>query len=458
MPESRYTDRELLARASELLEASLREYSAARGRNLTAYLLRLQLSTATVAVSEVLIRGQYAYIVTSNNSTVFNVLARNRQLLRTFELLGDPNTNVYPKPTAEEVKAAKLEGRSASGRVTIHAEQLGAWSARALGGSLVRVATSWRVCPVCRSFFVDFFPRVRLIDSATRLPPPTPPRAPSQGPVPAQASRSQAVGARVPGGYRAAAGLVLIIQGATFVMNRIVEEREAARVNRAIQAKDSYIRNFQEQNPYLGILVHLYFRDGIFLPPLHFSYGSTRRDAIASYQSAPPSEEVSTVWVPPSIPPAFSYYRPPFARAGLATFAGRMVFQDVAFRFVGGFDDDGESIPLVPPRGFAAKFWLLKPPREVTVFFGGRWHSKEVDVTMRHLSSGQLKECIALDTSFLSIGDDSALMVFPADEVTAAWFARVPGTSDRAGVLRRYDLARVRWVAPEKVRLVEISP
>ena len=114
MPEPRYSDRELLLRAQDVLEAVVRVHAGERGRGLSLEDLRIRMGRVTIAITEVLLRGQYSYIITSNSSAAYNALRRNSTLLRSFEILGDPNVNVYPKPTPEEVQAARLAGRSAT--------------------------------------------------------------------------------------------------------------------------------------------------------------------------------------------------------------------------------------------------------------------------------------------------------------------------------------------------------
>jgi hypothetical protein len=134
-----------------------------------------------------------------------------------------------------------------------------------------------------------------------------------------------------------------------------------------------------------------------------------------------------------------------------------MVFQGVKFSAALGFDDQGESIPPPSPPGFAARFWILETPTQVIYFWNNRYNVKDVDTTIRRLASGQPVQCIDLDSTWLSVGNDSAFMAFPADEATAQFFQRVSGASDPLRQLRRYELEFVRWVSPGKAKLLSLT-
>jgi hypothetical protein len=455
MPERNYTDRELFERAGRLLEAYLEAYAAERGRGLTDNEINLRRNGTTIAVTEVLVRGSYTYVVTANNSEAYNVLKRNQRLLRPFEVLGDPNTNFYLKWTPEEKQEYfNLHEEQAPGRVTIHAEQLGAWSGSALGGLVVAIGVSRGVCPVCREFFREFFQRVRLIDPSTRFPPRTPtPAAAQSGAPPSPGVNTFSAG------QRATAALVLIIQGASFLIERYVARREAARVQEAIRAMEWYIGDYRGNNPSVGVMIYIWFDHGLFVPPLEFSYGSTQREALMSTQAAfrPQGTDVEHIWLPPRDPPSFSDYQPPFSRVYLATFKGQMVFQDVKFSVKWGFDDQGESVPSSPRPGFLARFWILETPTEITYFYDDRFDVQDVNVITRPLASGQPIQCVDLDPRYLvDVGNDSVFMAFPADEATAELFVRVRGISDNLRQLRHYDLRFVRYISPERARLLAL--
>jgi hypothetical protein len=457
MPEPNYTDRELFERAGELLEAYLEAYAAERGRSLTDEEISHRRNGTTIAVTEVLVRGSYTYIVTANASEAWNVLNRNRRLLRPFEVLGDPSTNVYLRWTPEEKQEYfSLKGRKPPREFTTHAEQLGAWSGRTLGGSVLRIGVSRNICDVCREFFREFFRWARLIDPSTRFPPRTPTRSGTENVAPRPPSATTNTFSAE---QRATAALVLVIQGANFIIERYVAHREAARVREAIRAKENYLEGYRNNNRSIGVLIWIYFDDALFVPPLEFSYGSTMREAMGSAQATvrPRSTDVSVAWLPPRDPPSFSHYQPPFSRVALATFNSGIVFQDVKYTKLFGFDDQGESVPPPQPPGFFARFWILETPTQISEYYDNRYNTANVDVTTRRLASGQPIQCFDLDPTWFSVGNDSVFMAFPADDATnELLFRRVRGIHDPMRQLRAYDLEFVRWVSPERARLLAL--
>lgn len=129
----------------------------------------------------------------------------------------------------------------------------------------MRAATSWNVCDVCRDFFRSFFPHVKLIDSSTRVPPPTPKRLTGEGPLRSGSSTASTPrGAAFSPGQRAAAGLVVVIQGASYFLERYLIARESARLQQAIRQKEPFISDYRERNPAIGVLVHIYFKTATF--------------------------------------------------------------------------------------------------------------------------------------------------------------------------------------------------
>jgi hypothetical protein len=224
-------------------------------------------------------------------------------------------------------------------------------------------------------------------------------------------------------------------------------------VREAVRAREPFIKEFQRKNPTIGILVVIYFENGIFSPPPQLSVGMTRVQAQAALGPLRSGKESSeSFWIEPLMRADIADYITPFPRVALATFVGREIFQDVVFKGAGGFDDDGESDLGRDPRGLTARFWILRPPPRVGWYFGGRHTWKDIDIVSRRLADGSSVECVDLDPTPFSVGNDSAFMAFPADGATEAKFLGVPATSDKIGALRRYDLDRVRWIAPERAR------
>ena len=114
---------------------------------------------------------------------------------------------------------------------------------------------------------------------------------------------------------------------------------------------------FQDKNPTVGVLVIAYFEAALFRPPLEFSYGMTeiqaRRTIRASVRSG--SSRMVAGWVPPLQPADVMHLPPPLPPVMLATFYRGEVFQNLEFRVLDGFDDEGETDLGYPQRGKEAR-------------------------------------------------------------------------------------------------------
>ena len=113
------------------------------------------------------------------------------------------------------------------------------------------------------------------------------------------------------------------------------------------------MREFQDKNPTVGVLVIAYFEGALFRPPLEFSYGMTETQA---RRTIPPSLRSGAltpviVWIEPLQPADVTSLPPPLPPVMLATFYRSQVFQNLEFRAADGFDDEGETEIGYAPRG-----------------------------------------------------------------------------------------------------------
>lgn len=452
MPEPRdLTDQAMEARAKELHLATVRADAERSATPRGESGISRSMGNWTIAITEVVRAGETLHVITASDPRAYNMLRANPQWLRPYERVLGEHLNYY----------TAVEGRRPNTN-RIHAEQLSPWIVTLeVKGTIVRVVASRYICEACIRFYEEFLPQVRLVNPdpnvQLRPRPAQPPPVPASGPLPrSMLGPSQPGGSAFTIGQRATAGAVLAVQAANYLIGEYVTRREEARYREAYRAKEGFLNDFQSKNPTVGVLVIAYFDAAIFRPPLEFAYGMTE---IQARSATPPRLRSGTAtsyatWRPPLRPADVTSVRPPFPPVMLATFVGREVFQGLEFRGFDGFDDDGETDLGHPRRGDQARFWILRPPSRVDWYNGSDRGSKDLDIIRRRLASGESVECVDLDPTIFSYGNDSAFPAYPADVATDVTFMRAPGISDRVHALRAYDLDHVRWIAPERARSI----
>ena len=445
------SDAALVARALELHRLTAMAEAARRGLQPTESNIGPIMRNWTIAILEISRGGETIHLVTANRKAGYDRLRENPGWLRAHE-----------RVVGEHIPYYRLaDGRRS--QLGIDAEQVAAYAARDLkvAGSAVRIAASRPICVACADFFSEFLRQVRLINphrdvrftpQGTQPPRTRPPRPPLPrglgGPV---------GGAAFTPRQRGAAGAVLVVQALNALIGAYVSRREEARYEAAVMAKSGFLRDFQEGNPTVGVLVTAYFDGALFSPPLGFSYGMTEvqaRRVRALTASVRQGSAAFSAWLPPLQEPDVTSLRPPLAPVFLATFYRRQVFQNLQFRVFDGFDDEGETDLGYPQRGKEACFWILRPPAILNYEFGGVPDTKEVDVFKWPLVSGEVVECVDLDPTPLSRGSDCAFPAFPADVATDVTFSRAPAISDKVRALRNYDFEHVRWIAPHRAHSI----
>lgn len=447
------SDAALKARAVEIFNLTvMAEAASRRSQPVPQKTIDRIASDMTISIMEIVRALETIHIVTANSARGFKILRANERWLRPYERVeGD---NIPYARLREGGRRSQYRGIDAE-QVAAHVSMSQSWK----GWTVRRIAASRDICAACIELFEDSLAHVRLVNPDPKVQS-TPNRPRSQGgiwrlrggmrPIPIQ--RTTAFTA----GQRGAAGLLLLVQGANFLIGEYVSRREEARYRSAIQAKDGFLREFQDKNPTVGVLVIAYFEGGLFRHPLEFSYGMTeiqaRRTILPSLRSA--TARSFAAWVPPLQQADVTSLPPPLAPTMLATFYRSQVFQNLEFRVADGFDDEGETDLGYPQRGREARFWILQPPERVNYYFGSDRGTKEIDTFRWPLVSGEVVDCIDLDPTPLSIGSDCAFPAYPADVATDVTFSRVPGIKDRHHALSSYDFSHVRWIAPHRARSI----
>lgn len=411
----------------------------------------------TLAIMEVVRGGVTTHVVTANSKRAFKLLRDNPKWLRSHEKVMGEHISYAHVPETGKRQYRGIDSEQVAARVAVDQ----GWVR-----SVVRIAASRWLCVACVSFFQEVMGHVRLVNPDPKAPlalqRPQPRSQPP--PVPAGARGRGGGPGPIPGvggltytaGQRGAAGLVLLVQAANFLIGEYVSRREQARYREAVLAKESFISEFQHRHPTVGVLVIAYFEGAIFKPPLAFSFGMTE---VQARSTIPPSVRSKAtrpfvLWVAPLQPADVTSVRPPLPPVMLATFSRSQVFQKLEFRVADGFDDEGETDLGYPQRGKEARFWILRPPVRLGYYFAGDRGTKEIDIIRVPLGSGEIVDCVDLDPTALSFGNDCAFPAYPADIATDVAFMRVRGIGDKIHALSAYDFTHVRWIAPHRARSI----
>lgn len=269
----------------------------------------------------------------------------------------------------------------------------------------------------------------------------------------------------------AANGLVELAQFGNRVLGHFADETQAALAQAQIEMHLKSIASFWEQSPEQGVLLSVTWE------VTHYSGGDVRRfvnvkerhgltQAIARRTNANvlteepnPKLDVQSdeIWIDPPSPEAVHKLPAPFPKIALATFAKRDEVQDVKWKGVSTFDDNGFTA-LKPVPGGIANFFVLQPPSELTFMNGRMRQTTSVPILHRSAPNGWTIPVVNLDTvvGYLPFVDrDTAAMIVPADAYTAALFKGSSAVDAATSQLRLYDFSSVRFVSPGNIEVLK---
>jgi len=200
---------------------------------------------------------------------------------------------------------------------------------------------------------------------------------------------------------------------------------------------------------------------------IEYEYGRTEEEAYQKFLNGPakirPAGAGTYVsqkqWIPPANPPSIQNLPTPFPKNAIATFVpGLEELVAVQFSHASGFDDKIKSRVALGKNH--ARFIIMFPPNNVAYFWGGRWRTEDIEMSLvkpgqiiDHEQSTYYVPTIDLD-SFPNPYDATAAMVYPADDYTKDIFYK-KGRIDDGGLLSKYAMEHVRFVKPHKIRLLE---
>lgn len=280
-----------------------------------------------------------------------------------------------------------------------------------------------------------------------------------------------------PRGEAIGQGVVIVLQGANFILNAINDERQGERARQALAAREPEIARLRTQSPTSGVLVIVYFRQSQGHPDSPLQPGaifervevSSGRDERAAWRALaetptlrsavpPNSSEFITQqhWIEAIEPAAPAPPAPPLPTVGLATFASsKAVLQDVEWSNLEGFDDEGQTTLVIPP-GMTPRFHVLELPDEIGSVIPRRTRSDLQRTRVPKAVRGGFP-AVRLDPT-LPFTDVVAVALFPADQPTLELFLQARSTRQLGPLLVR-DFDLVRWARPEQlVRLDRHTP
>ncbi|MDQ3971348.1 MAG: hypothetical protein M3227_06635 [Thermoproteota archaeon] len=261
---------------------------------------------------------------------------------------------------------------------------------------------------------------------------------------------------------RVAAGAPLAVLGANVALNWLIGSGNEERIREEVAKKEPLLKQEQMAHQTLGfLLIFRYKKTSAGVTPrfhsLRSKRGHTEHEAMqtwlrsAEYELESNEFSFEYSWIPPLEQPSPLVLTTPFPKVALAEFAdqGRVQFQEVGFRQVGGFYEKNKTKKYDFSRLHRYQFIVMQMPKEISYMTpGGRIDTKDVTLAEHAVAGGRVP-IIMLDD------DTPAVALWPADDETVKLFKAVPRISDKAGALRHHtNLHLVRWVRPEQVRVV----
>ena len=269
----------------------------------------------------------------------------------------------------------------------------------------------------------------------------------------------------------AANGLVELAQFGNRLLGHFADEAQAELAQARIEMHLKSIASFWERSPEQGVLLSVTWEI------THYAGGEVRRfvnvkerhgltqaiarrtnaNVLVEEPNAKLDVQTDEIWIEPPSPEAVHNLPAPFPKIALATFARRDEVQDVKWKGVSTFDDDGFTA-LKPVPGGIANFFVLQPPSELTFMNGRMRQTTSVPILHRSAPNGWTIPVVNLDTvvGYIPFVDrDTAAMVVPADAYTAALFKGSSAVDAASSQLRLYDFANVRFVSPGNIEVLK---
>jgi hypothetical protein len=274
------------------------------------------------------------------------------------------------------------------------------------------------------------------------------------------------------------------LKGANFVIQKINDKIQSDRMMEAWAKLKPEVERHLDEHPEDGALIMVRFgrhqKEGAqhesplehtsrFMS-IEVAYGPTEDEVWNRYKAQPRLRDdrgipVSTQrsFIPPRAGVDVKKISTPFRKYGLATFAsGKAGLMRVRWNGVLGFDEI-DDVRLEVPTGFTPRFLLLLAPSKLT-WFNGYETNSELPVAWKNAASAEPQvtrtraiSVVDMDRGVFEIGNDTAAMVFPADNATARLFDSVAITSDTNGAIKTYNNFRmVRWVRPENIHVLRL--
>lgn len=271
-------------------------------------------------------------------------------------------------------------------------------------------------------------------------------------------------------GTRVTAGAALVILGASYTFNWIIDSANEREMKAEIARQQPAMLKEQQDDPTLGFLLVFLFSGGsdsgegatasAGFRELRWRRGYTEQEAKAKWNSEARIEGDSTYsyrfgWIAPVKAPSPLVVATPFQKVALAKFAdiSAIEFQRVEFKEWGGFDSYGTDGPLDATKwsekAEAFRFIVLRMPAQVNYRNVADQPDKKAVAIEDQTVIGGVVPALMLD------GDDPAITVWPADDATRELFARTHQVSDTEHkLLPLTNINLVRWLVPSQVKLL----
>jgi hypothetical protein len=269
-------------------------------------------------------------------------------------------------------------------------------------------------------------------------------------------------------GTRVTAAAALVILGASYMFNWLIESDNEKRAKEEIEKWRPSMLKEQKDDPTLGFLLLFGFSGGVDsgegpsasarFETLSWRRGYNEQEAKARWKAEAhidrPGITYQFGWVEPLEAPSPEVLTTPFEKVWLAKFAdiSQIEFQRVEFKEWGGFDTNGKDGPINATKwddaeGF--RFIVLRMPPQVRYRnVAGRPDQMKVTIKDQPVIGGAAP-ALMLD------GKVPAITVWPADAKTAALFDATHTVGDKEGKLEPLaNVDLVRWLKPSQVKLL----